>query len=571
MKKILSLFLFCLITFVAAAQKERNYIYLLDCTQSMITPNQIWDETKKYLRDDIQNLSPECEVNVIPFQGNPYPNIKFVRKDFSDKKWNEIEKTIDGYIQNKTSTNICDTWDSAMKFIDPLKDNYFFLLTDGEDNIKGMDEVCRRIKEWCSKYSDGTYGFYVMLCEKARSKKLREAVANCTSFFLYDANGHPIPIGLFKPHDIRVSTRDLDERRTLTFSFTDNVAVKTECSDPLFTVQIKDGRIKEGQAIVQVQPRKDMKEIHQDLEGQEVYSFQVKLIPDKVRLIGDILNVEVINKPIRSLSMVDVEQNMGKATYYNAFLFWGEKSQDTLHVDLEALYNEEARTTNANVTMQCSLVDGDPGFAMLYNGKLCTDNTFDINNSTKGSVLSLVFDKNAKAGKRHIMIKPIKISGLELINGNDADDYSLTLRARYGTKWNPLKVILLWVLGLILLALVLWFVCLRQIVYPRFKVKKLYIAEPLVRNIKLRGTRKVVFSNKEQKQSLLNKIFTGTICFMTHEIWKDEWEIVPSGKTVRLSGTKNRYLVDPPSSRLTKGEEYTLTDEDKNKTVLTIS
>ena len=145
------------------AQRERNYIYLFDCTQSMSgyggSPD-IWEQTKQYLKSDIEILSENSTVNIVPFQGKAYDVIRFERNEY---KWNKINKVLDTYIQNVTNTNICSAWDSGVKLIDENKDNYLFLLTDGADNSNGSKEqsleaVCKRIKEWCGKYKN-SYAF----------------------------------------------------------------------------------------------------------------------------------------------------------------------------------------------------------------------------------------------------------------------------------------------------------------------------------------------------------------------------------------------------------------------------
>lgn len=52
------------------AQRERNYIYLLDCTKSMIgyngSPN-IWQSTKDYLKNELEKHTPGTTLHIIPF------------------------------------------------------------------------------------------------------------------------------------------------------------------------------------------------------------------------------------------------------------------------------------------------------------------------------------------------------------------------------------------------------------------------------------------------------------------------------------------------------------------------
>lgn len=161
-------FILCILSCALSlhAQRERNYIYLFDCTQSMITVQDIWEPTKTYLREDIERQSPSSTVTIIPFQGNAHPAIQFECKDFN---WSKIEEQFNKYIKDKTNTNICSAWDNGVKHIDVNKDNYLYILTDGEDNVYGTEALCQRIREWCGKYKN-SYAFYVMLTESANKK-----------------------------------------------------------------------------------------------------------------------------------------------------------------------------------------------------------------------------------------------------------------------------------------------------------------------------------------------------------------------------------------------------------------
>ena len=134
-------FILCMLFCVPLhAQRERNYIYLFDCTQSMKTVD-IWEPTKKYLREDIERLSPSSTVTIVPFQGITHPTIQFECRNFD---WNKIEEQFNKYIKDKTNTNICSAWDKGVQYIDVNKDNYFYILTDGEDTVKGIGALCQR-------------------------------------------------------------------------------------------------------------------------------------------------------------------------------------------------------------------------------------------------------------------------------------------------------------------------------------------------------------------------------------------------------------------------------------------
>jgi len=569
MKRILFALLLLLIGANAAfAQRERNYIYLLDCTQSMEW-NKIWDTTKAYLRDDINRIaSDETSVHIVPFQTGAHPIVSFEKKNFD---WDKTEKALDEYIKTKTKTGIVNAWDAGTSKIDPAKDNYFFLLTDGEDNVDGMDKVCQRIRTWCESYPN-SYGFYVMLCDEAENEQLRDAANVCNRFSLIDANGHPQPIGSFYPSEIRVNTREMTPKR-INFSDGGRYPVRVECDDPLFSVDAAEG-FHDGIGQVTVKPKLSMKEIHQQLDGQETYTFRAKLIPDgDIILTDSMLVVEVVNKPERSLNLIAEEADMGKADYYPAFLFSKSSGQDTLHLDLKAKWNEESKNVNAKVRMKCELTKGEEGYTLLYNGQPCEGNTFTMTPGDAQSDLAIVFDENAPTGKRYFRIAPSQVQALDNINDELPNQWEQTFRAKYTTSWNPLKTILMWTLLIALAALLLWLCMLKNMQYPTFRLNSLQIFPPDSPSVskKVRGCKKVVLTSHAQKQSFLSKLFTNTIIYVVNPAWTQDIELVPSGKGARLRTPAGAYSVNPPAVTLKQRETYEIVDQqNRKKTTITL-
>lgn len=108
-KRLGKIFLFLLFMGMATtlfAQRELNYIYLFDCTQSMkgyAGAKDIWEPTKEYLKESISMLPANATVSIIPFQHKNYPVIQFVANDFS---WRRVENLFDKYVAAVTKTNI---------------------------------------------------------------------------------------------------------------------------------------------------------------------------------------------------------------------------------------------------------------------------------------------------------------------------------------------------------------------------------------------------------------------------------------------------------------------------------
>ena len=185
--KTLLLFLSLIMSVSVFAQRERNYIYLLDCTKSMTGYNgspKIWEPTRNYLKKELDKHTPGTTLHVIPFQEKVLPAFSF---DANDLDWNKIDKELQKHVENVTNTNICDAWDATDKYIDPHKDNYIILLTDGKDNVKGMEAVSKKLRDWCGKYPN-SYAFYVQLTEAAIDPSVVKVIDICDNEFVIDAS-----------------------------------------------------------------------------------------------------------------------------------------------------------------------------------------------------------------------------------------------------------------------------------------------------------------------------------------------------------------------------------------------
>lgn len=558
------LFIFCILLCTSLyAQRERNYIYLFDCTQSMKTVVNIWDPTKKYLKEDIEKLSPLSTISIIPFQSITHPTIQFQRKDFN---WNKVEELFNKYIENKTNTNICSAWDEGMRCIDTNKDNYLFLLTDGEDNVKGIKAVCQRIREWCSKYKN-SYAFYVMLTDKAKEKEkeLTEAIGTCNTIRLIDSKGHISPFGIFEKEIITTNTSDLEKQIKIPFSTIGKYTASINNKDSLFEITLVNNTISNGKALFKVNLKKSKQEITAILNGKNYYSLVAEVKAIGVNILNPNLTINVINKPERVLTIVDEEEiDIGHASYYPAFLFWKESKQDTLCYDLNLHFNQPAIRSASSVIFKINTLDNSNDYQIFINGVLCPNKQFSLDSMTRNSILSILFNKDAKQGKRYFSIIPLQIKETDRINSIPAENYQLSIRAQYNLNSNPLFIILLWLLIILAALLIVWFLFIRAIIYPKIRLGRIIITEPYYKAKKIQRARKVVFTDKSAKQSILNRIFTGRIIYEINEIWSDSIEFEPCKKSLKPI-TKGKYNIFPFTTRMDKNTEYEIQNIETNK------
>ncbi len=570
------LFVLLFISFVSIslmAQRERNYVYLLDCTKSMAGHNGsplIWEPTKAYLRKELAKHTPGTTLHVIPFQGEVLHGWDFDAQDFNDGKWKDIEEKIDKYVENVTGTNICDAWDATDRVIDLHKDNYIILMTDGKDNKNGMDAVAKKLREWCGKYPN-TYAFYVQLTKAAIDPKVAKVINICDNEYIIDATkGIPVFGSFENGVTIYANTLNLKKIHKVPFSSAGEYDVQLICDDPYFDVNVEGGKIKEGILPVKIAAKKSLTKINEELPQQYDFSFDVK--SGSVEIINPKICVQMTNKPERMLETISEEADLGDASWYDSFLFWSASEPEQLDVDLKAVFNEEARKDHSEVVLLVTESEGNDDFQLLYNGQPVENGKFTLrSDNDKGSILSVVFHPNAEEGNHYFAIKTVIGSNIEKINDIPLKNYNMSLRAQYQVVWNPLKTILMWTLIIIVAALLLWFLIMKYIFYPSIKVKTIQINEPYFSKITVKGKRRVVFTNKPMKQGLWSRIFTGEILYKKHDVWTLPlvFEAGAKKKSLRVMRTKD-YVFEPYTTMLKAPNDYVV-ENTQNNTKIKIS
>lgn len=553
---------------VTLAQRERNYVYLFDCTQSMNGYNNlpdIWEQTKQWLWDDISQLK-DGQVCIIPFQGSVYSPIAFDRIEFDQKS---IERRLDDYIKNVTNTNICAAWDAGIVSLDSHKDNYLYVLTDGLDNVSGTEALCKRIREWCGQQKN-SYVFYVMLTKFAKEKTLVDAINSCNTVFLIDGDGkHLPPFGAFAGNEITVNTQDY-RPQSMGFSAAGTYQTSVQCSDNFFDVSADN--ISNGKTTFTVRPKKEKSSLNEALAGRDVYSFDVRVHGEGLMILNDIIHVNVINKPERIVTMVGEEINAGRASYYGKFLFKDASEPDTLTFSLQATLNDEARKFHSSVTIKAisESLQSD-NYTILFNGKEIADKSFVIDESTERAMVSIIFHPEAPFGKHYITLKPVSLHELDRINEFLAQQFELPVRASYGRSFNPLMVASGILLAILVALLVVWFMAIRPVRYVKFKAVRLMLTgEPsLYQNYRIKGVREVRFTkNGQREQNIISKIFTGEILFKKNPFeGAPDWSVKPRNSRGSKGGTivARDYELEPTNLMTTCDDDPVIIRRDGKK------
>ena len=299
-----------------------------------------------------------------------------------------------------------------------------------------------------------------------------------------------------------------------------------------------------------------------------------------------LLILTVISIVTVSCNKVNVENAVlwGKTNTYDPFL-WKKQVPDTLKQTLCFDFNDDAVRYLSTPLKLGVFKKDDNGhlrqvkkdeMELFVNGKAVEGNTISVNSSESEIEVGVVFSPNAKDKIHHWYIKPIDTAGLDRINDKDSygqDEAIMEIKLQKRHVMNPLAEGLMWFGITVLAALILWFVVLKQIFFPTFRVTRLQLVgpEPYLSQLKIKGYRMCILSASPQKQNWFNRVFTGAIKYEVNPMWSAPVIFEPRDKkSARIRPDKNTYSVD---ARILKTNvDYVIVNETtKTKTTMKIS
>lgn len=577
-----------IIGFVAqlSAQRQRNYIYLFDCTQSM-QEKGLWTPARTALDKTIerQRTQDGSRFTVIPFQGRVYSPIRFSGDDYPKAK-QTIDKDFDSYILQRTNTNIIDVFRAGMKECDPMMDNRVYLLTDGLHNMPGqsIEDVCREITRWCDDHKNTRF-FYVTLDGVASHPKLDEALRRCSDAFGVKCSGGVIPQMSDIDDNIYANTLELDKIYRKQFSEPGTYPLRHTCNDPYFDVEIVGDKV-DDQTIdfrFRIRGGLSMEELNERLKtltderGNYIFTFEVTSADKDMVVVNPTITVVMANRPQRTLTINNGSLDEGivkpGASWYPSFLWSDEKPREILTFDLRPEFNNAAGAATS-CTLSVESADGEPDddYTVYFNGSpVGDDGKFTIIPGGKAEV-GIMFDTDAKTGKRYFKLEHEGSTELEIINGIPSEQLDeIPFRTTYERDWNPLATLLFWI-GIVLLgALILWFLIVKRMIYPTFNLSSLEFDGPdgYYLTKRIRGARAVRLVNGRKNQGILSRIFTGRVIYIRADHWTPEVEIVPGRRrTAHVHPGKAWDVI--PSSLMERYETYELING-SSKTKITVN
>lgn len=274
----------------------------------------------------------------------------------------------------------------------------------------------------------------------------------------------------------------------------------------------------------------------------------------------------------------------GKTKTYDPFL-WKKQVPDTLKQTLCFDFNDDAvKYLSAPLKLGVFKKDNNghlrqvntDEMELFVNGRPVEGNIISVDASESEVEVGVVFNRNAENKMHFWYIKPLDAAGLDRINDKEnygEDEAVMEIRLRKRHVMNPLAEGLMWIGIIVLAALILWFVMLKHMFFPTFRVTRLQLTgpEPYLSQLKIKGYRQCILSASPQKQNWLNKLFAGEIKYEVNPLWTAPVVFEPRDKkSIRVRPHKQTYTTD--SRFLKTNVDYVIVNETtKTKTKMKIS
>mgnify|MGYP004479402465 FL=1 len=535
--------------------KERR-VYYLDATYSMITPSKLWNPVRNDLAKAINAIEDETtEVYVIAFGGNGGTEL-MTWHDYATASGKE--RIIKGFQSFTPKTN-------TMTYLDrPLNDfysnrvatdkvNYCFLMTDGRDENQSTSVFPNVLKQWGRKYrNSNVYGFYVMLNNDARDKNIESIIDK--QDHLWKVETANVNINLIRLENHAVFNVRNDESIEIPISGKSEGLNFCASLPENSGLKVKNCEVKGGKLIVGIDITGDKYSMpasatrNLDISVSNAGKFDF--------LVSDRISVQFNNKKELVLFTPTERQKMGKVFHYDDFFFVHGKTVPIIH-EMEFSFNDDAKAAK-NAFAEFAFVDNNgqsispKDMIITVDGNTLQNNRFFVTPSQNKITIEISFSSDARRGKYQGYLRLVS-HNLHRLNNNEcigqfADAFQWTI---YNNKtMNPLEKVLIWMGILVTSALLLWFIVIKPIKYPRFsKFKKTVLIkknEVIIAQFtcNFKGARRVIFAAKKQKQNALNKLFTGRIDTIVNPIFEEPLSFIP--RTTRKAMVKGRgYQANP--------------------------
>lgn len=552
--------LLCLICALLVNAKEKNYIYVFDCTQSMDTEFHIWEKAKQWLKDDIMRKREDAMISIVPFRDNCDGLISpFLRKNMD---WGLLESRFETLISSPhNKTGICRAWDEAVKYIRPDCDNWFILLTDGDDGYEGSAGVKKRMRDWC-QYHTGCNAYVVTLSATAR-QALWTDLSNCDDIDMIDGSDFIPIIGTFDNSPMSMLA-NCPHNFLVHFSEDGHFKAHVVCDDSFYEVFLKNNDIINEEACIII---KEKREGERPIDNHQIY-FTIVSDDDDVQFRKSDFVIKVDTRDLANVDFAkpsNSEYRGEKIKTYSKFLLWPGKDWGETVIDLGSCFNQQAKIKKA--IMHFNLyIPKEIGneCKILLDGK-DVGQTFDVCNDNSKLTIRISHKLPESA---YTFVLKAKGENIESVNAEIGDSYKSEVRFKHVIVWNPLLTISFW-FGVIIVVM-----SIARILYSHLR-KGIYAGidyfykgnqEVLV---KKRKCNRIILSQKPRKQKIIDWLFNGKTLYNIEPIQdlRSEVKLKAAGRKRRIMRARfcpnNDYLFDGMKLR----KQIISSDEDVKHTI----
>lgn len=487
--------------------KQRQYIYVFDCTQSMDEDYDIWEPAKKWLKDDIERKRDNALITIVPFRDNNDGIIGPVLK--SQIVWSSLKNRFDYLISHPHSkTGICRAWKSAIPLMKPEYENWFILLTDGEDGYDGSAKVKELMRSWC-QFHEGCHGYVVTLSRVAKDA-LWTDLSNCDDIDIIDGTGHIPVIGSFikKPMSMLASS---PKNFVVGFSEEGEYKGHIECNDPYYDITLESNTISNESAKILVKEKKRPSQNHE-------IRFSIISDQEGVKFLKPTFSIFVDTRDLANMNFAansGGEYNGGKDDTYDSFLGYPAKDWACYSIKLENVLNKQAIISNATMDMSVDIPSALKNKIKIFLDDKEIDNHFVLNSSNNNSSLLIKVSHDAPEDVFNINLTGVG-HNIESVNGEQTNSYNAKLIVKHSVSWNPLKIFL--TILLIIFAITTFFVfCWKNVITRKIMDKQICLVPDIYNPIaEVNNCIKCILTKKRPsgRNGFIHRIYFGPIQYV---------------------------------------------------------
>ncbi|MCQ2075464.1 MAG: VWA domain-containing protein [Bacteroidaceae bacterium] len=478
---------------------------MFDCTQSMDSLG-IWEPAKKWLKDDIERKRDNALITIVPFRDNNDGVIGPILRSKVD--WDSLENKFNTLISSPHSkTGICRAWKSATPLMKPEYENWFILLTDGEDGYDGSDKVKALMRSWC-QYHEGCHG-YVVTLSKVAKEALETDLSNCDDFYIINVLNDEfdyIPvIGSFvkKPMSMLANS---PKNFVISFSEEGEFKGHVDCNDPYYEVSLESNKISNESAKIIVKEKKRPTQNHE---------IQFSIVSDQkgVTFLKPSFSIHVDTRDLANINFAvnsGEEYNGGKDDTYSSFLGYPSKAWACYYINLENVLNKQAMNASASMKMSVDIPSESDSKVRLFLGDQEIGNSFVLDSSNNNTVLCVKVSHEAPEDVFNINLNGVGYN-IESVNGEQTNSYNAKLIVKHSVSWNPLQIILS-ILFVIFIIITFILFCWKNIITRKIMDKQICLVPDIYNPIaEVNNCIKCVLTNNRSsgRNGFIHRIYFG--------------------------------------------------------------